>query len=295
MDELADAAPFDVGREGERGAGDEETHEREDLVEQLRPTAKPRVGRSRLQSSSRKPGYRSRRLGLFIGGVVLAVVLAADVIYSILRSESSVAAPPIVTADATRAEVQVNAPADDKTKPAAPGASKVAAEVDDAAPLGDHPAASPALASDARRGVHPVSSLPARLYRNLLLSPTERPAPLRKSRRDRRERMPQSNSTPDSRAAPSGGAFVQVSSQKSERAAKSTYRGLQVKFPAIFGKLDPNIQRADFGDKSIHYRVRVGPFALADAKKICGSFKAAGGDCLIAGPDIGKRPADARH
>ena len=90
-DELADAAPFDVGREGERGAGDEETRAREDLVEQLRLTARTRVGRSRLQSSSRKPGYRSRRLGLFIGGVVLAVVLAAGVTYVMLRSESSVA------------------------------------------------------------------------------------------------------------------------------------------------------------------------------------------------------------
>jgi hypothetical protein len=75
---------------------------------------------------------------------------------------------------------------------------------------------------------------------------------------------------------------VQVSSQKSERAAKSTYRGLQAKFPAIFGKLDPNIQRADFDGKGVYYRVRVGPFAFADAQKICGSYKAAGGDCLIA-------------
>ena len=84
--------------------------------------------------------------------------------------------------------------------------------------------------------------------------------------------------------ASSGGAFVQLSAQKSANAAKSTYHDLQAKFPTIFGKLDPNIQRADFGEKGIYYRVRVGPFAFADAQKICGSFRAAGGDCLIAGP-----------
>jgi hypothetical protein len=77
--------------------------------------------------------------------------------------------------------------------------------------------------------------------------------------------------------------FVQVSAQKSESAARSTYRGLRVKFPSILGKFDPNIQRVDLGDKGVLYRVRVGPFALADAQKICSSYKADGGsDCLIA-------------
>jgi hypothetical protein len=89
--------------------------------------------------------------------------------------------------------------------------------------------------------------------------------------------------TPDSPVAPPGRVFVQVSAQKSESAARSTYRGLQVKFPSILGKFGPNIQRADLGDKGVFYRVRVGPFALADAQKICGNYKADGGsDCLIA-------------
>jgi hypothetical protein len=83
--------------------------------------------------------------------------------------------------------------------------------------------------------------------------------------------------------ASSSGVFVQLSAQKSQEAAKSTYHGLQTKFPTILGKLDPNIQRADLGDKGVVYRVRVGPFAFADAQKICGNYKAVGGsDCLIA-------------
>jgi hypothetical protein len=80
----------------------------------------------------------------------------------------------------------------------------------------------------------------------------------------------------------SSGVFVQLSAQKSQGAAKSTYHSLQTKFPTILGKLDPNIQRVDLGGKGVVYRVRVGPFAFADAQKICGSYKAVGGsDCLI--------------
>jgi hypothetical protein len=81
--------------------------------------------------------------------------------------------------------------------------------------------------------------------------------------------------------ASSGGSFVQLSAQKSENAAKSTYHDLQAKFSTIFGKLDPNIQRADLGDKGVYYRLRIGPFASAEAQKICGSYQAAGGNCFI--------------
>ena len=76
--------------------------------------------------------------------------------------------------------------------------------------------------------------------------------------------------------------LVQVSAQKSEDAAKASYRDLQGKFPSILGRFDPNIQRADLGEKGIYYRVRVGPFAAADAQRLCGDLQAAGGTCLIA-------------
>src|SRR5262249_61831579 len=83
-------------------------------------------------------------------------------------------------------------------------------------------------------------------------------------------------------ATQSGGVLVQISAQKSEEAAKSTYHDLQAKFPTILGSLDPNIQRADLGEKGIYYRVRVGPFTSADAQRICGDLKAAGGSCILA-------------
>jgi hypothetical protein len=81
--------------------------------------------------------------------------------------------------------------------------------------------------------------------------------------------------------ASSGGAFVQLSAQKSENTAKSTYHDLQAKFSTIFGNLDPNIQRGDLGDSGVYYRLRIGPFASAEAQKIYGSYQAAGGTCFI--------------
>ena len=82
--------------------------------------------------------------------------------------------------------------------------------------------------------------------------------------------------------ATGSGALVQVSSQKTEDAARSTFRDLQAKFPGILGTYKPNIVKADLGDRGVFYRVRVGPFAAADAQRLCDSLKSAGGDCIIA-------------
>ena len=159
--------------------------------------------------------------------------------------------------------------------------------MDDAAPSDERPAAGAALASDPDSGQvpgkPPAGASPA--ASSLSAAPDDGAAGANPD-------MPKKSSkvdavvepTPESPAAQSDGAFVQVSAQKSESAAKSIYRGLRVKFKAIFGKLHPNTQRADLGDKGVYYRVRVGPFALADAKKICGNYKAAGSDCVIARP-----------
>lgn len=90
--------------------------------------------------------------------------------------------------------------------------------------------------------------------------------------------------TPTRKApAVSGGGFlVQVSSQRSEEAARSTFRDLQAKYPGILGSYQADIQRADLGDRGIYFRVRIGPFASNDAQRLCQNLKAAGGDCIIA-------------
>ncbi len=79
----------------------------------------------------------------------------------------------------------------------------------------------------------------------------------------------------------SSGMMVQVSSQRSEDAARATFRDLQARYPSILGRYDINIQRADLGDRGTYYRVRVGPFASANAQSLCSQLKNAGGDCIL--------------
>ncbi len=91
---------------------------------------------------------------------------------------------------------------------------------------------------------------------------------------------------PPAAAAPqaptaSGGMLVQVSSQRSEDAARTTFRELQARYPRILGPYDIDIQRANLGERGIFFRVRVGPFSPADAQRLCDDLKAAGGDCLL--------------
>ncbi|CAN5326635.1 hypothetical protein BH10PSE9_BH10PSE9_24870 [soil metagenome] len=80
-----------------------------------------------------------------------------------------------------------------------------------------------------------------------------------------------------------GGMLVQVSSQRSEDAARATYRDLQARYPNVLGSYPPNIQRADLGDRGVYYRVRVGPLSGSDAQRVCDALKGAGGDCVLTG------------
>ncbi len=88
-------------------------------------------------------------------------------------------------------------------------------------------------------------------------------------------------------AAPIGGAggvgyAVQVSSQRSEAEAQAAFRSLQGKFPGQLGGKQPLIHRVDLGAKGIYFRAMVGPFASGgEAGELCGSLKAAGGECIV--------------
>ena len=46
--------------------------------------------------------------------------------------------------------------------------------------------------------------------------------------------------------------------------------------------LDAALQQADVPSRGTFYRVRVGPFASADAQRLCDDLKSAGGDCVLA-------------
>jgi cell division septation protein DedD len=86
----------------------------------------------------------------------------------------------------------------------------------------------------------------------------------------------------ESSTASAGGYSVQVSSQRSEAGAASSYKELQAKYPGQLGSHHASIRRADLGEKGTYYRAMVGPFASAEsAAAMCSSLKAAGGSCIV--------------
>lgn len=86
----------------------------------------------------------------------------------------------------------------------------------------------------------------------------------------------------DTGVTPTNGYLVQVSSQRSETDAQTSYRSLQTKFPDVLGQRPPVIKRADLGEKGIYYRAMVGPFGTPDeAVQLCNSLKTAGGQCVV--------------
>lgn len=90
------------------------------------------------------------------------------------------------------------------------------------------------------------------------------------------------SAAPTAPVATGGGYAVQVSSQRSEEEAQSSFRDLQAKYPNLLGSRTPIIRRADLGAKGIFFRAMVGPFGSADeATTLCSNLKAAGGSCLV--------------
>jgi hypothetical protein len=89
--------------------------------------------------------------------------------------------------------------------------------------------------------------------------------------------------TPSSQGAASGSYVVQVSAQRTEAEAHSSYRSLQAKYPSVLSGREANIRRVDLGDKGgIYYRAQVGAFATQDqASAFCNSLKEAGGQCIV--------------
>jgi SPOR domain len=105
--------------------------------------------------------------------------------------------------------------------------------------------------------------------------PQQRPAP-----REAAQPAPRVASAP-SNGNIAGGYLVQVSSQRSEADAQSSYRGLQSKYSQLKSR-QAIIKRADLGSKGVYYRAMVGPFESSDeAGQFCSGLKQAGGQCII--------------
>lgn len=81
-------------------------------------------------------------------------------------------------------------------------------------------------------------------------------------------------------AGDSAPAYVQLSSQRTEEAARQTAEQIASRFGSLFGGASLEVQRVDLGDRGIFYRVRVPANSLQDANTICSNVKANGGDCF---------------
>ena len=74
---------------------------------------------------------------------------------------------------------------------------------------------------------------------------------------------------------------VQVTSQRSEAEAQSSFQALQAKYPNVLGSRQAMIRRADLGDKGTYYRAQVPFGSQSEASDFCASLKAAGGQCVV--------------
>lgn len=114
------------------------------------------------------------------------------------------------------------------------------------------------------------------------VQPSANTVPARVPTSDTVVALQEPSSQPTTPAA-SGDFVVQVSSQRSEEAARSAFTGLQRRFPTVLGDQSPDIVRADLGSRGVFYRVRVGPMETRlAANDFCQSLKNAGGDCIVA-------------
>jgi hypothetical protein len=135
------------------------------------------------------------------------------------------------------------------------------------------PAAPKAATASAARNSGPISLEP---------QPSEQAAAPPARTRTAAAPPPSTRGAPEATENTAGGFVVQLSSQKSEAEAQSSFRSLQAKFPNELGDLQPIIRRADLGSKGVFYRTLVGPFATAqEASQFCATYKAAGGQCVV--------------
>ena len=143
------------------------------------------------------------------------------------------------------------------------------------------PGAQPPQGSNAPLSIVPSSTTES----SAALAPAParpRPAPTQPSPLNKPPANETASAAPVAPVATGGGYAVQVSSQRSEDEAQSSFRDLQAKYPDLLGGRTPIIRRADLGAKGIFFRAMVGPFTSADqATELCSNLKAAGGNCLV--------------
>jgi sporulation related protein len=125
----------------------------------------------------------------------------------------------------------------------------------------------------------PLAAMPANVP-----SPAPAAAPPRPASKSKQAMAPAAApaEAPAREAAATGGYVVQLSSQKTEEEARSSYKVLATKYASVFGDREPLIKRVNIPDKGTFYRANVGPFATsAEANHFCSNLKIVGGQCIV--------------
>ena len=84
---------------------------------------------------------------------------------------------------------------------------------------------------------------------------------------------------PAAQAPSRAGAYVQLSSQRSEADASASLRSVQSQLGGLLSA-PLEIRRVDLGAKGIWYRVVMPTGSFQDATQSCARIKANGGDCV---------------
>lgn len=197
----------------------------------------------------------------------------ARVVFPPLNQGGAAAAPTAAAASGARAAAPVPA------APAAAGQSEEPRKVRTLSIRPDQaeaaPAPAPAKQPPRAAAPPPAAQVNANASANapLSLSPSQ----------SQPQAAPQPQRTVSTTPPGAAGTYVvQVSSQRSEADAQSSYRALQSKYPSVLASRQASIRRADLGEKGVYYRAMVGPFGSSeDATRLCDSLKAAGGQCNI--------------
>jgi hypothetical protein len=77
-----------------------------------------------------------------------------------------------------------------------------------------------------------------------------------------------------------GGAYVQLSSQKTEGDAQASLRATQQRMSGMLNGARLEIRRVDLGAKGVWYRVVLPVNSFQDATQTCAAIKSRGGDCV---------------
>jgi hypothetical protein len=77
-----------------------------------------------------------------------------------------------------------------------------------------------------------------------------------------------------------GGAYVQLSSQKSEGDAQESLRATERRMAGMLNGASLEVRRVDLGAKGVWYRVVLPVRSFQDATQTCAAIKSNGGDCV---------------